>query len=643
MRFLLSLCYFTIQLGVVLALPEKRQNGAVYDYIVIGSGPGGGPLACRLARAGFHTLLIEAGDDQGTNYNVTVPGYLGLVSQDPKLRWDFYVNHFPDQTTAQRDPKYVYDVNGYPFTRILNGTAPPQGAKPKGILYPRAGTLGGCNSHNALIWIEPHASDWSNIVSLTGDSSWNSTAMRNTYLSRVYEWQTTQATDPTIVTHDITLSKHLLGGAAEMGVGPSPLNAIPGLTTLLLTSPNGGQPGRDSQEGFYQVPLIMNGGARHAVRDHIVDTVNAGYPLTVQTNTFVTKINFDTTSSPPLATGVSYLQGSHLYSASPLKTGAAGTPGSAIASREVIISGGTFNTVELLKLSGIGPAAELKKFHIPILVNSPGVGANLQDRYEIGVTTIHPDDFNVLNGCTFDMKDHDQCFKTWQSAGTDVLALRGAYASNGLAATMGKVSSTSPTGDIDLFIFGAPVNFRGFFPQWGDYTLQDHKHFTWYSLKAHTLNRAGTITLRSSNPLDPPIINFNTFDSGDTDQGQNVTDITPLVEAIKLARGALQHFHDYDLLPSSSFAEVYPGPSVQSDADLEQYIKDNSFGHHACCTAAIGADGDPNAVLDSKFRVRGVQGLRVVDASVFPRIPGIFIQSAVYMISEKAADTILYG
>ncbi len=248
--------------------------------------------------------------------------------------------------------------------------------------------MGGCNTHNALIWIEPHASDWQNIVNITGDTSWNATAMRNTYLGRVYGWQNVQATDPTIITHDTTLTKHLLGGAAEVGVGPDPVNAVTGLANLLLISPNGGQPGRDSQQGFYQVPLIMNGRARQAVRDHIMDTVKAGYPLTVQTNTFVTRINFDTTLSPPRVTGVSYLQGSHLYNASPLSTGAAGTPGSATAGKEVIISGGTYNTVQLLKLSGIGPAAELKSLNIPVLVNSSGVGANMQDRYEIPVTTI---------------------------------------------------------------------------------------------------------------------------------------------------------------------------------------------------------------------------------------------------------------
>jgi len=110
----------------------------------------------------------------------------------------------------------------------------------------------------------------------------------------------------------------------------------------------------------------------------------------------------------------------------------------------------------------------------------------MQDRYEIPVTVIHPDNFTILNGCTFDMKSDDQCFTTWVSADSDVLALRGAYGSNGLAATMAKVSSTSPTGDIDLMIFSAPVNFGGYFPMWGDYSVKDDQYFSWYTLKAHT-------------------------------------------------------------------------------------------------------------------------------------------------------------
>jgi choline dehydrogenase len=86
--------------------------------------------------------------------------------------------------------------------------------------------------------------------------------------------------------------------------------------------------------------------------------------------------------------------------------------------------------------------------------------------------------------------------------------------------------------------------------------------------------------------------------------------------------------------------EQVPGPSVKTRDELSTFVQNEAWGHHASCTNKIGADGDPMAVLDSRFRVRGTKGLRVVDASVFPRIPGYFIVSAVYMVSEKASDVI---
>lgn len=89
------------------------------------------------------------------------------------------------------------------------------------------------------------------------------------------------------------------------------------------------------------------------------------------------------------------------------------------------------------------------------------------------------------------------------------------------------------------------------------------------------------------------------------------------------------------------FTEVFPGPTVQTREQIKEFIRNEAFGHHASCTAKIGSDDDPMAVLDSQFRVRGTKGLRVVDASVFPRIPGFFIVAPIYMISEKATDAIL--
>ena len=250
-----------------------------------------------------------------------------------------------------------------------------------------------------------------------------------------------------------------------MGLGPTPIDALTGLGQILLENPNAETPNRDSQEGFFQIPLIQQGGARHSVREFLVDTVNARYPLTVRTNCFVTKVNFDTSGPTPRATGVEFLDGPHLYRASPL-SGGAGSAGSATASSEVILAGGSYNSVQLLKLSGIGPQSELTSFNIPILVDSPGIGTNMQDRYEIPVNVKHPNDFSILDGCTFDMKDHDKCYHQWLE-NPNILAQRGAYATDGLAAAMAVNSDTADDSDIDLFIFGGPVNFVGYFPQWG--------------------------------------------------------------------------------------------------------------------------------------------------------------------------------
>jgi choline dehydrogenase len=110
--------------------PPSYSNNT-FEYIVVGSGAGGGPLASRLARAGHSVLLIEAGNDQGTDTNYTVPAFQAAVAADPKLRWDFYVNHYPTLDRAQRDPHYVYQLsNGTQYV----GLTPPSGAKPLGIL-----------------------------------------------------------------------------------------------------------------------------------------------------------------------------------------------------------------------------------------------------------------------------------------------------------------------------------------------------------------------------------------------------------------------------------------------------------------------------------------------------------------------------
>jgi choline dehydrogenase len=125
-----------------------------YEYIVVGSGPGGGPVAANLARAGHTVLLLEAGDDQGDNVNVSQIVNFNIAANDEKTRWDFFVNHTDD------DSAYNHMVYRKPDGSFYTGLKPPVGATKLGIWYPRTGTLGGCAMHNGAVSTLPADTDW---------------------------------------------------------------------------------------------------------------------------------------------------------------------------------------------------------------------------------------------------------------------------------------------------------------------------------------------------------------------------------------------------------------------------------------------------------------------------------------------------
>jgi len=636
---------------------EKRQNVTPnvwldsYDYIVVGSGPGGGPLAARLAIAGYRVLLMEAGDDEGSALQQQVPALQLQSTEYGPMKWDYFVRHYDNDTQQEKDSKMTWEK---PNGELYAGGDPPPDTTPLGILYPRAGTLGGCSAHNALITILPHSSDWNNIASLTGDQSWATALMRqyferlerNRYLPNSIAghgftgWLEASLTDLRLVMEDQKLLSLIISAATAAGkslLGMLVTTAT-GLAQILILDINSDSPTRDSTTGLYQVPIAVKlpEAKRNGPRDFILETANAvnpdgsrKYNLDIRLKSLVTRVRFIQIGTVPKAVGVDFLDGHSLYRADPRSSTASPTgSGSVNATREVIISAGGFNTPQLLKLSGIGPKSELDQFSIPVIADLPGVGSNLMDRYETGLVGKSTTNFTITESCTFLNTTNDPCLLQWEN---DAL-FRGTYGTNGIAiGIVQKSSAASAEDDPDLFISGAPAYFSGYYPDYSNIALSDAKHWTWIVLKAHSRNNAGTVTLRSVDPRDTPDIRFRSFqDGGDLD-------IQAVFEGMEFSRKIFS-----DLVPlDGSFSEVWPGPSAQTEKQVKDFIRQEAWGHHACCTAAIGADNDPNAVLDSRFRVRGTTGLRVVDASVFPKIPGFYIALPIYMISEKAADVVI--
>ena len=627
------------------------MNDGEYDYVIVGSGAGGGPLAARLASAGFAVLLLEAGGDpcaadSAGRLMYEVPIFHAFSTEYPPCAWNYYVRHYSDDAQQAKDSKAVR----------IDGRDQ--------IWYPRAGTLGGCTAHNAMITVVPQDDDWNHIADLTGDSTWGAENMRQ-YFERLENchyvpspgsikrdldkalsaiaglfhreedghdqtdghgfngWLGTSEADPKLVFKDQKLLRLLLDGVQSvLTVHLGPLAA--GIETRL--DPNDSRFRNSSPEGLIFTPLSVENGKRNGPREFLL-RVHQQFPgkLTILQNTLATRVLFEATT----AIGIEFIEQAHLYRADSQATSDSpkGTRSQAHAKREVILAAGAFNTPQLLMLSGVGPRNQLAKFGIPEVANLPGVGANLQDRYEVAVVSCFARDFELIDHATFSLPDPqpDAYMQQWLKDGS------GVYASNG--ALMGMIlRSSKELKEPDLYILGLPACFRGYQPGYSKLLEYHHNRFTWAILKART-NNTGRVELKSALPWDTPVINFQYFGDGSR---VSDPDLDAVVSGVQFARRMNQRLAGEGLIIS----EETPGPAYATADQVREFVRNEAWGHHASCTCRIGADGDPMAVLDSRFRVRGTKRLRVVDASVFPKIPGYYIVSAIYMVSEKANEVI---
>jgi choline dehydrogenase len=372
---------------------------------------------------------------------------------------------------------------------------------------------------------------------------------------------------------------------------------------------------RHSQEQLCYLPVATLKHERWGSRERLLSTrADMGGSVAIADNTLATRIILDREGR---ATGVEWLRGKYLYRASPKSSDEhRGQYGESFAAREIILAAGAFATPQLLMLSGIGEADHLASMGISPRVSLPEVGRNLQDRYEIGVVHKIARPWRSLEGACF--SDDDRLYRKW------LRRRRGMYISNGAAIAALRRSSVAERSDPDLVLMGLMGKFSGYFTGYADECWQGLDAFSWAVLKGQTANRAGSVRLASSDAREPPVIAFRNF----AENGER--DLDALVEGVEMARSLAE-----PLIECGAIAEEeIPGSKLKEEA-LKEWVRANAWGHHACGTAAIGP------VLDPHGRVKGVEGLRVVDASIFPRIPGLFIVAAIYLAAEKLAADIL--
>ena len=617
------------------------EGGDAYDYVVVGSGAGGGVVAARLAEAGMSVLILEAGADpaavtgKGLPQDYDVPAFHAFASENPAIAWNYWVRNFGGDAKRR---------------------ARPAGTEQPGVLYPRASTLGGCTAHHAMIFMAPPDSDWDAIADDTGDPSWRGAAMRH-YFRKIDNcryrpfwrfvhrltggrvnptghgfdgWLPVERPIPAKALGDRALVSVIRNAARVEVFGVSPSLVKRGLSGLIRfldrwprivlgeADPNDVRMRGRFAEGLTKVPLSTERGRRRGARERVQAVMDALDPLTIEYDALAARVLFEGTR----AVGVEYRKGRSLYGAAPLASGEPGETRRVFARRELILAAGAFNTPQLLMLSGVGPASELREKGIAVRVPLEGVGRNLQDRYEIGAVHRTQAPWACLRDMSF--SPDDAMFAQWRQG-------RGMYCSNGAVVAFVRRSSVAREAP-DLFAMALLTRFSGYFPGYSEDIRTSRADLTLALLKSHTVNRGGAVTLASVDPRVPPLIDFHGFEEGTDANGE---DLTAVVEGLAQVRAMTQRLEGRALKP-----EDIPGPAVAGETSVRQFIREYAWGHHASCTCPIGPAAK-GGVLTSDFRVHGTRGLRVVDASVFPRIPGFFIVCAIYMIAEKAADVIL--
>jgi choline dehydrogenase len=463
-------------------------------------------------------------------------------------------------------------------------TAPEPGLMGRRLWWPRGRVLGGSSSINAMCYIRGNPADY---------DEWDDLGARGWYWDNVlpyFKRSEGNSRGPS----------RLHGGDGPLGVSdPRYQNPLSGV--FVEAAHEAGFPLTDDfngmqQEGFGWYQTTTRGGSRSSSADAYLKPARKRRNLTVQTGAVASRVTFDAAGR---ANGVSYVRRGKAY-----------TEG---AAREVLLCGGALNSPQLLMLSGIGPADALRALGIEVRADLPGVGGNLQDHLDI--CTMQRCTQKVTYDQASDVKVALEYYLFKQGPGTSNIAETGGFLRSDLA------EDARP--DIQFHFVPAQLDDHGrnLLPGYG-YTL--HACY----LRPHS---RGRLHLASANPADKVRIEAGYLSDV---EGR---DRRMMLECVKLSRR---------IFAQPAFApfrgeELFPGADVQDAAAIDAFVRRKAESiYHPVGTCRMGADDDRDAVLDAQLRVRGVTGLRVVDASVMPRLIGGNTNAPTMMIAERAADLI---
>ncbi len=526
-----------------------------FDYIVVGAGSAGCILANRLSEdPNVSVALLEAGGSDNSIF-VRMPTALSIPMNMPRFNWGF---------ESEKEP----------------------GLDGRRLDCPRGKVMGGSSSINGMAFVRGHACDIDQWES-AGAKGWNY-ANCLPYYKKLESWHHGES--------------EYRGGDGPVGVNAgNDMRLNPLYQAFIDSGQDAGYPftadyNGFQQEGFGQKHMSVKDGVRSSTSRSYIDPVRSRPNLKVISRVHVDQIIMEGNR----AVGVRYITANRQ-----LKL---------FSRAEVILCAGSIGSPAILQRSGIGPAKTLNDAGVDVVVDSPGVGENLQDHLEV----------YFQYECTQPVSLNREL--SWWRKG--LIGARWVATKRGLGATnhfescgfiRSRAGLKSP--NIQYHFLPGAMRYDGRAAFAGD-GFQVH-------VGPNKPSSRGRVAIRSSDPMTAPSILFNYL--------QHDQDKQDWRDCIRLTR---------EILQQSSMApfrgnEIQPGMHIDSDESIDAWVKENvESAYHPSCSVKLGADDDPMAVLDSECRVRGCEGLRVVDSSIFPVITNGNLNAPSMMVAERAADLI---